>query len=176
MKSSLTRFAAQFSLCACTALIALGAATSAHAQWKWRDANNRVQYSDLPPPNTVPESAILQRPSGARRAAPAPQFVPGASAPAATEAAASAPTADPELEARRKKAEAEKAAAKKAEDDKAAAARAENCKRARSYLQAIEEGHRMARVNDKGEREVYDDKIRAEEGKRARDVIASECK
>jgi hypothetical protein len=177
MKSSLSRFSAQWSLCACAALIALGAATSAHAQWKWRDANNRVQYSDLPPPNTVPESAILQRPSGARRAAAAPQFTPAASdTAAAPQAAASGAGADPELEARRKKAEADKAAARKAEEDKANAARAETCKRARSYLQSIEEGQRMARTNDKGEREVFDDKIRAEEGKRARDLIASECK
>jgi hypothetical protein len=34
----------------------------------------------------------------------------------------------------------------------------------------------MARVNDKGEREVLDDKARADEMRRARDVIASDCR
>jgi len=35
---------------------------------------------------------------------------------------------------------------------------------------------RLARVNDKGEREVLDDKQRADETKRMRDTIAADCK
>jgi hypothetical protein len=35
---------------------------------------------------------------------------------------------------------------------------------------------RMARVNEKGEREVLDDKARADEARRTREAIASECK
>jgi hypothetical protein len=34
---------------------------------------------------------------------------------------------------------------------------------------------RMARVNAKGEREILDDKARAEETKRTKDIMASEC-
>jgi hypothetical protein len=34
----------------------------------------------------------------------------------------------------------------------------------------------MARVNDKGEREIIDDTTRAAEMKRAQEVIASDCK
>ena len=40
----------------------------------------------------------------------------------------------------------------------------------------MESGQRMARMNDKGEREILDDKQRAEESRRAREVIASDCK
>ena len=57
-----------------------------------------------------------------------------------------------------------------------AAQRGENCQRARSQQAALESGQRIARLNDKGEREVLDDKGRAEELRQAREVIASECR
>jgi hypothetical protein len=171
------------------ALAALGLAVGlcllatepAFAQWKWKDGNGRVQYSDLPPPQGVPDKDILQRPasSTARRQGPA-------GAPAAADGAASAASApvpvlapkgqDPELEARRRKTEQEDAARKKAEADKMAVARAENCKRARAYAQQLDEGLRISRTNDKGEREFIDDRTRAEESRRAREVIANDCR
>jgi hypothetical protein len=40
----------------------------------------------------------------------------------------------------------------------------------------MESGQRMARVNEKGEREVLDDRGRAEEMRQARSVIASDCR
>ena len=40
----------------------------------------------------------------------------------------------------------------------------------------LESGMRMARVNDKGEREVLDDAQRAAELKRVNAIIASDCK
>ena len=33
------------------------------AQWKWRDAGGRIQYSDRPPFASVPDRDILQRPA-----------------------------------------------------------------------------------------------------------------
>ena len=71
--------------------LALMALTSiAHAQWKWRDADGRTQYSDRPPPPSVADKDILQRPSNATRVPPSPgqAALQGASAPAS---AASAP-------------------------------------------------------------------------------------
>lgn len=178
MKISRFRLSARVGFTALAVGLAFGVCTSAMAQWKWRDANNRVQYSDLPPPATVPESSILQRPAGAgRRAAPAFTAQPASAASGAeTPASGPATTTDPELEAKRKKAEQEQAAARKAEEAKVAAARADSCNRARSYQRALDDGQRMARVNPNGEREVYDDKIRAEETKRTREIIAADCK
>ena len=63
-----------------------------------------------------------------------------------------------------------------AEEERLAPQRAENCRRARSHLSAMESGQRIARVNDKGEREVLDDRGRAEEMRQAREVIASDCR
>jgi hypothetical protein len=145
--------------------------TAAQAQWTWRDKDGRVTASDLPPPRDVPDKDILSRPA-ARPAAARP--APAASAPIP----ASAPgiTGERELEARKKAAEAEKTAKIKAEEDKQNQLRAENCRRARAQVTALENGQRMARINDKGEREVLDDKGRAEETRRARAVIISDCR
>jgi hypothetical protein len=156
----------------CLLVTALAAAVSlpAQAQWKWRDKTGQMQYSDLPPPAGTPDADILQRPppvaprpaAGASAGASAPLLVPKAG--------------DPELEAKRKKAEQDEAAKKKAEDDRIAVAKVDNCARARVQLKALDDGQRMSRINAKGEREYLDDKGRAEEAQRARNVIAADCK
>ncbi len=146
-------------------------ALPADAQWRWRDANGRVTASDLPPPREIPEKDILQRPG--------PQTRPAAAAPAAPAsgaASAVAPVVDKELEARKRAADQQAQAKARAEEARNAAIRAENCGRARSHLSTLESGQRLARVNDKGEREIIDDKTRADEVRRAREVIASDCK
>jgi len=166
------------------ALLTLSLSSPAFAQWKWKDKSGRVQYSDLPPPPAVSDADILQRPSGSVRKG-GPAFAPSsaqAAVAAMSASAASAPASgpsqavEPELEAKRKKAAEEETAKRRAEEEKQKAARAENCQRAKAQLRALDDGMRMARVNEKGEREVLDDKGRAEESKRARDIVGSDCK
>jgi type IV secretory pathway VirB10-like protein len=161
------------SLGVCLAVACVCLATlPAHAQWKWRDKDGKVTVSDRPPPNDVPDKDILGRPAEPRRELAAAN---AASAPAS--AGAPVKTAlDREVEARKRAAEQEQAAKAKAEDAKLAAQRADNCQRARNQQAALESGQRMARVNDKGEREVLDDKGRAEEMRQIRDVIAADCR
>jgi Domain of unknown function (DUF4124) len=156
-------------------------AQPAEAQWKWRDKGGRVQYSDLPPPASVSEQDILQRPGGAQRQVAAPVARPAAAAASAPASAASgaalAPkTVEPELEAKRRKVEEEKLAQAKAEEQRMAAARADNCARARAQLRTLDDGIRIARTNAAGEREILDDKARAEERKRTTDIMATDCK
>jgi hypothetical protein len=43
-------------------------------------------------------------------------------------------------------------------------------------LRGLDEGLRVARVNEKGEREFLDDKGRAEEAARNRETINADCK
>ncbi|WP_298829814.1 DUF4124 domain-containing protein [uncultured Piscinibacter sp.] len=153
------------------ALLGAMLAQPAAAQWKWRGANGQIQYSDLPPPSGVADRDILQRPNqNTLRATPAGLPAPAASAPLLVPK-----NVDAELEAKRKKAEQEQAAKVKAEEQRVAAAKAENCQRAREHIRTLESGMRMARVNDKGEREVIDDTMRAEELKRARDMVNADC-
>lgn len=170
-----SRTPAKLGACALLVLLSIGLNSTALAQWKWRDGKGHVQYSDIPPPSTVAEQDILQRPNGAGRRAPVAAVEATAAAPAGS--AASGPrTTDPDLEAKRKAEDEKQAAKRKAEEDKQAAARAENCRRAQAQQRALDDGMRIARVNAKGEREILDDKGRAEESSRARAIISSDCK
>lgn len=155
------------------ALLGAALATPSIAQWKWKDKDGRVQYSDRPPPPGVSEKDVLSKPAGARLVSVAPStLTPAASA--AASASAPRPT-DPQLEAKKKQQEQEEAAKRKAEEEKIAKARADNCQRARSYQRTLDDGIRIARTNDKGEREILDDAGRAKEIERNRQIIASEC-
>ena len=161
----------------CAAVLTASLCSPALAQWKWRDKNNQVQYSDLPPPQGVPEANILQRPAPANR-----RVLPTAAASAAPIAASAAPAGlaapknvEPELEAKLRKEEQGKTARAKAEAEKLAAQKADNCSRARNNLRGLADGLRVARVNDKGEREFLDDKARAEEVSRSQATINADC-
>lgn len=148
----------------------------AAAQWTWRDKAGQVNASDRPPPKDVPEKDILSR--------PVPEQRPRAASPAraASSVAAPAPASAPptalerEVQARKRAADLEQATKAKAEEEILATKRGENCRAARNHLTALESGQRIARANDKGEREVLDDQGRAEETRRAREAIASECR
>jgi hypothetical protein len=163
------------------ALLALVTALPAQAQWKWRDKDGRITVSDRPPPREVADKDILSRPASAPRPVAPPAAA--ADAPATPSAAPAAPAAsapptalEREVQARRRAAEEEKAAKAKAEEDRNAARRADNCRQARNQLLALESGQRIARTNEKGEREVLDDAGRAQELRRTREVISSECR
>ena len=151
------------------AVLLLAHAVPAAAQWKWRDPSGLIQYSDRPPPLGTPDAAVLQRPGAtARSLAPA--------APPASAALPSARASEPELEARKRKAEQDEAARKKIDDARLAVARAENCSRARGQLRALDEGMRIARVNENGEREILGDDARAAETQRVRAIVEGDCR
>jgi hypothetical protein len=159
------------------ALLGTCLALPAAAQWKWRSTGGQIQYSDLPPPPGVADRDILQRPSGntGRNGPVAPVAATSSEGAASTPSLAPKGT-DPELEAKRKKAEQEQADKVKADEQKVAAARAENCNRARAHMRTLESGVRLTRVNDKGEREVLEDAQRNEEINRTRAVMTSDCR
>lgn len=167
-------------LIASAALLTSPTSAVAGMQWKWKDATGAVQYSDRPPPAGTPDKDILTRPAAARSAlATATKPLSETASEAAPASAASKPegkAVDNELEAKRKKAEDEKKAAQKAEEDKAAKNRADNCQRARSYQRTLNDGVRISRTNANGEREILDDKGRADEQRQVEDIIRSNCK
>jgi hypothetical protein len=159
------------------AVLAAGFAGSAAAQWKWRDKNGTLHISDMPPPPEVADKDVVGRPKLPVRSSVAPA---AAALPASATAASASPVArsasDPELEARMKRADQERQAAQKHEEEKVAAQRAESCARAKESLRTLDSGTRLVRINDKGEKEVLDDKMRAEQTQRARNVISADCK
>ena len=154
--------------------LALGCAVSwnAAAQWQWIDNGGSKVFSDRAPPPEIPAKNILRQPGGTSKTmSVAPPAVPAspALAPKIT-------GIDKALEEKKKQAEDAEAAQRKAELDKNAAARAENCIRAKQSKLNFDSGMRIARTNDKGEREILDDAARASELKRTQDVITSDCK
>ncbi len=156
---------------------------SAFAQWQWLDKDGRKVFSDLAPPASVPEKNILKRPGqsktpttpdgGAAGDTPPKVATPASSA----QKAASAPLSalDKEVAERKKKAEQEEAAKRKADEERVNKAKAENCQRAKSAQKGLDSGLRMARINDKGEREILDDAARSAESKRLQGIVASDC-
>lgn len=153
------------------------AVSPAQAQWKWRDKDGRITVSDRAPPRDVPDKDILSKPVTDTRRAMAAQASASAASTAEGAVAAPAPSAmEREVQSRKKAAEQEQAAKAKAEEEKLAAQRADNCRAARGHLAALESGQRIARTNEKGEREVLDDKGRADEMRKAREVVASDCR
>ena len=157
------------------ALLAAFSCGAASVQWKWRDASGRINASDLPPPSSVTDRDILQRPTDQRLRAGSPASAPATSTTVVAQGASAARGTDPELEARRKRAADEKSAQSQQEKERLAVARSDNCKRARSQLAALNDGRRISRANAQGETEILDDKARAEETERTRAVIASDC-
>jgi hypothetical protein len=166
----------------CAASLNLALVSAAAAQWKWRDAQGAVQYSDRPPPLGIPDKDVLGRPANSNTLT-VRQFgmVPAAAASAAL--AASQAGSDPATNrttqnaaARKRDDAASEAKRKAADEDKLARQRADNCQRARDYVRTLESGMRVARLNDKGEREVIDDAQRAQEMQRSQGVVASECR
>ncbi len=175
--------------CLVAALALLGAA-AAQAQWQWIDKDGRKVFSDRSPPSDILEKNILKRPGGQRAAAVAAPSDAVAGAPSAAASAAAGSGAgggalagnvpklsnvDKELEEKKKKTADAEVAKRKAEEERVAKARAENCTRAKQAKATIDSGVRIARTNDKGEREVMEDAARAAEAKRVQGVITSDC-
>ena len=166
------------SLAAC--LLALAAA-GAHAQalWKWRDASGQLHISDKAPPPGTPAKDILSGPPGGVVPPPASLTPKPAAASAAEGPSTAASSGDSALDKKKKAVDQEKADKEKADRAKLeasnAAIRKDNCSRAHGALQTLQNGGRMARTNEKGERELLDDAAIAAETKRAQEAISTNC-
>lgn len=166
----------------------LQASQDAHAQWKWRDEDGRVHYSDQPPPPNVPESRIArsakQGPSLTVASTPAP--TPAAAAPSAQNGPASEkPGVDPAkapkswneraLEMRKRDTERQEAQRKEEDLARKAAALGQVCEGMRSEVRTLESGMRIARVNARGEQEFVTDEERASRLDALRKDLQAHC-
>lgn len=139
---------------ACSSSVAL-------AQYVWLNEKGVKQYSDMPPPASVPNSRILKSPG----AMPAPAESVEAGENTANETAAPAKTAPTLAE---KNADFEKRRAEQAEKDKLAAdkaareaAKRKNCEQISNYQRALQSGQRITKLSPTGERIYIDDAQRA---------------
>jgi hypothetical protein len=159
------------------ALLALActAPLLASAQWMWVDKDGRKVFSDRPPPADIAPNRIVRQPGGM----PVPTVEMTAAAPTT---AASSGLAVPKLsgtdkglEEKRKQNLAAEAEKKKADDATLASARSENCSRAKAAKVNFDSGRRIARTNEKGEREFLDENQRGAEARRLDSIIAKDC-
>jgi hypothetical protein len=150
-------------------LVVLVFAGVAHAQqYRWVDKSGKVQYGDVPPAGV--KATPMKAPAGP------PTAPPAAASKDAAKDDKKGPPLSPE-EAFRKRQEDQKKAAEKAsksQQETESAKRA--CDSARAQLRDLEGGIRIARTNDKGEREFIDDSQRAKEIDNARKSVAESCK
>jgi hypothetical protein len=152
-------------------------AQSNGTSWQWRGADGSINVSDRPPPREVPDKDILKRPGPDATRKPAPAATAQVGVAAGAGAASAPPSAlEREVQARKRAAEQDKQNKAKAEEDKLAAQRASNCRAAKSQVASLESGMRIARTNEKGEREILDDQARSNELRRAREVLSSDCR
>ncbi|MCB5206460.1 DUF4124 domain-containing protein [Methylovorus mays] len=117
--------------------------------YKWKDTNGTTRYSDIPPKNLPYETV-----GGGKIAAPAPT---PAKAPAEEGASNKDPRLAKEIDAQRRRDDAERS--KKQDQLKQAAdkQKQENCAAARGNLANYQQGGRIYKMNADGEREYLDD-------------------
>jgi hypothetical protein len=154
-------------------LMAIALAPVAHAQYKWRDANGRIVYSDLPPPATVAPDALLKAPG--LRPPSERNGIPAAAGGAVSAPAAATSTADRELEFRKRRLERAESERKAAGDAAKARQVAAACEETRNELRTLESGMRMSRLNERGEREFVDDEQRAARLESAKKASREHC-
>ena len=177
------------------ALPLLATSQIAIAQFVWLDNNGVRQYSDRPPPTSIPRKRILKSPaetaplavseSAAKTlpenaiavpatATPNPTGAAGTVGAAAVPPKNNAPLTTAERNADFMKRKMDEAAKEKkaAETAKLAADKKANCARARSYSRGLEDGGRIATVDKNGERTYMSDEQRAEEIRHAQTALA----
>ena len=153
---------------AAVVLAAAAAHLPAAAQYVWLDDKGTKQYSDMPPPASVPASRILKQPG---------KWSPPAASPTGDKPAATGGMSIAEQNADFKKRQAERAEkeAKSAEEAQQAADKAKSCERARNYQRVLDSGERITQPDKSGERSFMTDEQRAQE---LRDVkrMLEKCK
>lgn len=163
----------------------------ANAQYQWRDAKGRMVFSDRPPPQSVAKSQIIRgfkpkpRPvqeaadkavaeaaqAGTRQAGSASDTTDRSELPKPTESRLAARLA--EFDKRRN--ERLKTRKEKAQKDKVAARKKALCRNLHADNRALTSGMRLARVNEKGEREIIDEKAKKIRLRENRELLAKHC-
>jgi hypothetical protein len=161
-------------------LTLLGFTAVASAQYIWLDAKGVKQYSDVPPPASVPQNRILKQP-GQSYMAPqmssddASSDTSNQNTSSSEKASAPMTTAEKNAEFMKRRAKQAEQEAKAAAEAKYAAAKAKNCENARNYYRSLTSGERIATRDSSGERAFLSDEQRSKEEKETK-AILNDCK
>lgn len=155
-------------------VLALASATSHAEIYKWKDKNGVVRYSDIPPPSNVPHESLGKKANKTPAAVETPSAseLEGAPVPepgiqqVPEEVAPDADLQRQEEEAARKRAEAADAEQQQKQ---------ENCSTARANLANFQQGGRVYKMNEQGEREYLGDAELAEGLANAQSEVDKYC-
>jgi hypothetical protein len=151
-------------------------ASLSQAQYLWIDEKGLKQFSDRPPPPSIPASKILKAPGQQ----PPPALVVSDEAAAPAPAAPAAPAAKAPPTVADRNADFRKRAKEQAEKDQKAADEAvrtkekeENCEAARQSKAQLDSGVRISNTGKNGERSYISDEERAQRTVKANKVLES---
>ena len=168
------------------ALAILSLSTSAFAQYVWLNDKGVKQYSDMPPPASVPNSRSVKAPGAAMRlTSPVPpdgaamdgseNGVTAATVSATEKIKIPITTAEKNTDFQKRKIEQAENDKKTAEEKQKAADKSKNCERAREYQKVLDSGQRIAHTDKNGERAYMGDAQRSQETKDTRRILG-DCK
>ncbi|OIP16270.1 MAG: hypothetical protein AUK53_03515 [Betaproteobacteria bacterium CG2_30_59_46] len=132
---------------------------------RWVDAEGKVHYSDQPVPATAKSQKNLDLKNNPAPPKAAPDSKSGEKS-----------LAEKDLEYRKRRVQAEETAAKQAKDQEETKQKKENCAQARHQLQALQEGQRISKFDEKGERVFLEDSDRAKAIEETKKSVDSWCK
>lgn len=161
-----------------TVLATLAVSSAAFAQYVWLDERGVKQYSDMPPPASVPQKRILKAPGSSSRAVASTSAESAAPATQGEETAKDKTpltTAEKNADFNKRRAEQAEKEKKAAEEAQRVAENAKRCEQARSYQRALQSGTRIARTDNNGERSFLSDEQRASEAREAQRILDA-CK
>jgi len=163
------------------AFFMLGLCASAGAQYVWIDSKNVKQYSDQPPPASVPNNRILKTPrnrpavniseSTPNGAASGANTGAGAASAAAAKPKAPMSTAEQNADFNKRKIEQTEKDKKADEEKKRADAKAQNCERAKTAKRTLDSGDRISRTGKDGDREYLSDEERNATSRDVQDAL-----
>jgi hypothetical protein len=151
------------------ALAGIGLPYTAQAQYAWVDERGAKQYSDMPPPASVPANRIIKQPRS-----------PVSTTATGSTETITAPTpemtaAEKNAEFRKRKIALDEKERKASDDAKRAAEKAKYCEQAREYNRTLESGVRISRMDKNGERAFLTDEQRMQEQQEAKRML-EDCK
>ena len=144
--------------------------------YKWKDKDGVMRYSDTPPPSNVKLEYIgnkkVTKPTGKEPLSVVTDALP---APVAAQPVLMPSASAEETAAKLRQQTAEVEKNNKQEKEAQAKIKAENCRAAKANLASYEQGGRIYKMNEKGEREYLDDAGLKQGAEKARVDVAKNC-
>lgn len=123
--------------------------------YKWKDKDGSIRYTDTPPPSNIKQETIGTKKTLSPTLNPIPAPAEGVKPDTSFKEIPSPESEAAAAQMRQRNAEAEKRAKQEKEAD--AKRKAENCKAAKLNYETYNQGGRVFKLNDKGEREFMGD-------------------